>query len=126
MKFNLNTIILFVWDVDKQAAFYTGAFQFEVVEEIKAEWVLLRSGHSNIGLHKIGTSYHKKQTAGARPENNTKIVFEVDEEIIKVREWLISKGALMKTPGSFTNANQLFCDGEDPEGNVFQLVQKIN
>ncbi|PUZ23028.1 hypothetical protein DCC81_21725 [Chitinophaga parva] len=124
MKFNLNTIILFVHDVDKQAAFYIGAFQFEVVEEIKSEWVLLKSGSCKIGLHKIGPSYQRKQTETVQSESNTKIVFEVDEEITKARDWLISKGALMKEPRSFVNDGQLFCDGEDPEGNIFQLMQR--
>jgi catechol-2,3-dioxygenase len=122
MQLNLDSIILFVQNVEKLKSFYAGILNLVIVEEIKSEWLLLKAGHCNIGLHKIGEQYNTKEEY--KFDNNTKIVFEVDKDINKVREHLLSKNVPMKEVKTFDNYDYWLCDGEDPEGNVFQLKQR--
>jgi len=124
MKLNLDTIIIFVQNVDKLKAFYVDIFKLEIVEQAGSEWLLLKAGNCNIGLHKIGQQYLDMGQDDFKFDNNTKIVFELDENIYDIRESLIKQGVLLKEVVSFENYDFLLCDGEDPEGNVFQLKQK--
>ena len=57
MPFNLNSIILFVQNVEVLKNFYIQNFHLEVTEEIPAEWVVLKSGTCSIALHKVGEAY---------------------------------------------------------------------
>lgn len=121
MKLNLNTIILFVQNVDKLRLFYVDIFGLEVIEETASQWLLLKAGNCNIGLHKIGEQYADANAATFKFDNNTKIVFETDEEIYALRENLLAKNVALKEIVTWDNYNYLMCDGEDPEGNVFQI-----
>ncbi|MBK0378417.1 VOC family protein [Mucilaginibacter segetis] len=114
----LSRIILFVHNVDKLTSFYTANFGLAVTEEIKGEWVVLNAGSLEIALHKAGNAYE------TGTENNTKLVFLTDA-LEQVRNNLLSNGAQMREVKSFEGINSLFCDGEDPEGNVFQLEQRL-
>ena len=124
MKLNLTTIILFVQDIEKLKQFYVNLLQLEVLEEIPSEWVLLQAGHCTIGLHQVGQQYlqHSEETSGT--ETNTKIVFETEEDLHVIREQLLSHHIPMREVKTFDNYGYWLCDGEDPEGNVFQLKQK--
>jgi catechol-2,3-dioxygenase len=124
MKLNLDTIILYVQNVEKLKFFYVDIFELEIVEEHQSIWVLLKAGDAKIGLHKIGDAYLDKTKPEFKFDNNTKIVFQIDEDINKIREQLIAKNVFMKAIKIFDNYDFLLCDGEDPEGNVFQLKQK--
>ena len=84
MKLNLDTIILYVQNIDQLKSFYINIFKLEKLEEYKSEWILLKAGHAKIGLHKIGDSYLDKSKGTFKLDNNTKIVFEVDEDITHV------------------------------------------
>lgn len=124
MKFSLETIILFVQDVEEVKLFYIDIFDLEIIEESKSEWVLLKAGNCKIGLHKIGQQYLEQNKGAFHIEGNTKIVFETDEDIYKVRARLLFKNVMIKEIKTFDGYDYLLCDGEDPEGNVFQLKQK--
>jgi catechol 2,3-dioxygenase-like lactoylglutathione lyase family enzyme len=124
MKLSLDTIILYVQNVDKLKSFYIDILKLEVVEEYQSLWLLLKVGNGKIGLHKIGDQYLDKDKGEFKFDNNTKIVFEVDEDINKVREQLLNQKVFMKEIKTFDNYDYWLCDGEDPEGNVFQLKQK--
>ncbi len=124
MNLNLDTIILFVQDVDSLKHFYTSILKLEVIEEIPSEWVLLNAGNAKIGLHKAGGQRTKNNEDARWSENNTKIVFEINEDVNKVREWLLTQHIVMKEIKSFENYDYWLCDGQDPEGNVFQLKQR--
>jgi catechol-2,3-dioxygenase len=124
MKFNLDTIIFYVQNVDRLKAFYTGVLKLEVIEEYYSQWTLLNAGNSKLGLHKMGDQYLDKIKDGYKFDNNAKIVFEIEEDINKVREWLLDQNVFMKEIKTFDNYDYWLCDGEDPEGNVFQLKQK--
>lgn len=124
MKLRLETIIIFVQNVDKLKTFYADILKLEVIEESKDQWLLLRAGSCNIGLHKIGEEYLDVNQKDFKFDNNTKIVFELDEDIHQVRQQLIKYNVLIKEVRTFENYDYWICDGEDPEGNVFQLKQK--
>jgi catechol 2,3-dioxygenase-like lactoylglutathione lyase family enzyme len=124
MKLNLDTIIIFGQNIDKLKAFYVGILKLEVIEEFQSEWLLIRAGFCNIGLHKVGEQFIDSNQDSFKFDNNTKIIFEIDEDIYNIREQLLASNISMKDVKSFDNYPFLLCDGEDPEGNIFQLKQK--
>ncbi|SHF98420.1 VOC family protein [Pedobacter caeni] len=124
MKLNFETLIIFVQDIDKLKPFYVDVLKLEIMEEFKSEWLLLGSGNCKIGLHKIGDQYLEEGAAPFKFDNNTKVVFEIDEDIHRVRTTLLSEGVSMKEVTTFEGYDYLLCDGEDPEGNVFQIKQR--
>lgn len=124
MKLNLNSIILFVQDVDKLKSFYAGILQLQVVEEYASQWLLLQAGNCSIGLHKIGEQYATEGQEPYKFDNNTKIVFELEEDIHQTREKLLAQNVSLQEVKTFDNYDFWLCDGEDPEGNVFQLKQR--
>jgi predicted enzyme related to lactoylglutathione lyase len=124
MKLILDTIIIFVQDIGKLKNFYVGLLGLEIMEEKESTWLLLKAGKANIGLHKIGESYSNNDAQLSKTDSNTKIVFGVDEDMYKLREYLLSQNVAMKEVQTFPNYDFMVCDGQDPEGNVFQLKQR--
>ena len=124
MRFNLDTIIFYVQNVDRLKSFYTDILKLEIIEEYNSQWTLLGAGNSKIGLHKIGDQYLDKIKDGYKFDNNAKIVFEIEEDINILRKWLLDQNVIMKEIKTFDNYDYWLCDGEDPEGNVFQLKQR--
>jgi len=120
----LDTIILFINDVEHLKLFYRDVFNMEVIEEDGADWALLKAGSANIGLHRVGEDYINRYT-GSGAQSNTKIVFETAEDLRLVREQLLDKGVAMLGLQRFPGYKYLLCDGHDPEGNMFQIKQKI-
>ncbi len=124
MTVNLDAIILYVQDVDRLKTFYIDTFNMEVIEEHPPQWVLLKAGHGNLGLHKIGEQYLDKSKGSFKFDSNCKIVFDIQEDINKARDRLVSQNVAMREVKTFDNYDYWLCDGEDPEGNVFQLKKK--
>lgn len=124
IKASLDTIILYVQNVDRLKAFYTQIFNLAVIEEYGNVWALLDAGPANIGLHQIGERYLKDIKPGFKFDNNTKIVFEIDGNINDARTELTSQNIPMREIKTFDDYDFWLCDGEDPEGNVFQLKQR--
>jgi predicted enzyme related to lactoylglutathione lyase len=123
MKLTISMIILFVKDINNLKKFYTENLQLELEEEIPSQWVVLSAGSCQIGLHQIGPGYLATAANESNCESNTKIVFELDEDISSVRARLVKDNIQVREIKSFDNYPYLLCDGEDPEGNVFQLRQ---
>ncbi len=123
MKLNFNTVILYVQEVNLLKAFYKDVLHLEVIEEDPI-WVLLKAGSGYIGLHKMGDQYRDKIAAGYQFDNNTKIVFEISEDIDTVRTQLLAQNVAMRQIKTFPDYDYWLCDGTDPEGNVFQLKQQ--
>lgn len=124
MQIALYRIILFGQNIVKLKDFYIENFGFSLVEEIKDEWVVLKAEQMEIAFHKIGAAY---QTAGEfKATSNTKLVFRVETDLADLRERLIGNGVLLGEIKSFEGINSWFCDGEDPEGNVFQLEERVD
>ena len=95
-----------------------------MLEEIPGQWVLLNAGACTIGLHKVGKAYEPAPGVLFKAESNTKTVFELEADIAGMREVLLKANISIGDIKSYDNYDYLLCDGEDPEGNVFQLKQR--
>jgi len=118
----LDRIILFGNDIKGLKDFYQSIFKLVLIEEIENEWVVFKAGLIELALHRIGSEYYNDSNFKA--ERNIKLVFTITKEMASFRAELIEKGVQMKEIKSFEGIDFLFCDGEDIEGNVFQLSQK--
>ncbi len=97
-------------------------FALDLVEEIDGEWVVLQGGAVELALHRAGTPFPAaNRSAGAT--SNAKIVFSIPEDIGAMRERMIAAGVVMRGVKRYDGFPYLLCDGQDPEGNVFQLMQ---
>ncbi|MCJ0742992.1 VOC family protein [Pedobacter montanisoli] len=124
MKFKLDSVILYVQNVERLKTFYTEILKLQILEEDLPIWVLLSAGAFKIGLHKMGETYADQIKEGYKFDNNTKLVFEIEDDIHKVRTHLLEQGVAMRAIKTYDDYAYLLCDGEDPEGNVFQLKQQ--
>ncbi len=118
----LSRIILFGNDIPGLKQFYQSVFNLQLVEETADEWLVFKAGAMEIAFHRIGKAF--RNDLPFRAESNTKLVFNINDDLYEFRKILIAKGVKMNTIKSFEGIDFLFCDGEDIEGNVFQLSQK--
>jgi hypothetical protein len=121
MTFSLNRIMLFVHNVELLKRFYQENFHFELKEEIKDEWVVLQSGDCELALHRSGLPSEANRDPNAT--NNVKLIFETTTGLPQLRETFLRKNIHMREIKTFPGFPNPSCDGQDPEGNVFQLVQ---
>ena len=119
----LTRIILYVQDVDRLASFYRDAFGLAIVEEIKGEWAVLQAGACELALHRVGRPYRVPDASSWKVESNAKLVLTVDRDLEDLRAELVAKGVPMRQIKAYPGLTGPLCDGEDPEGNVFQLAQ---
>lgn len=126
MNISLNRIIIFGKDVEGLKDFYMQHFNFKLLEEISSEWVVLSVGQTEIAFHKIGIDFINESDNPFRVDSNAKLVFNVDSDLTAFCAGLMQQGVVLRDIKSFPGFNYLLCDGEDPEGNVFQLSQKLN
>lgn len=124
MKLKLDSIILYVQNVERLKIFYTEILKLKVLEEYLPVWVLLSAGMFKIGLHKMGEAYAAQIKEGYKFDNNAKLIFEIENDIHKIRTYLLEQGVAMREIKTYDGYGYLLCDGEDPEGNVFQLKQQ--
>jgi predicted enzyme related to lactoylglutathione lyase len=122
MDFSLCRLILYVQDVTVLSSFYQQHFGLSCIGSIPGEWIVLQSGSFELALHLAGPGY--RGTAPG-PGNNAKIVFETKKDLALLRERFIAEGIVMGTIKSYGGFDYNLLDGTDPEGNVFQLMQKI-
>jgi len=123
MHLKLDSIMLFVADFELMKHFYHHVFGFSILEEIPSEWILFSAGNAKIGLHKIGADY-TDQSNSSFTESNTKIIFETDEDIHQIHTMLLTKGVAVQAITSYSHYPYLLFTGQDPEGNVFQVIRK--
>jgi catechol 2,3-dioxygenase-like lactoylglutathione lyase family enzyme len=119
----LRRAMLFVKDIERMKAFYRDALQLrELPERAQDGWVELDAGGVSLALHAIPPQYAEsiviETPPRAREAAATKLVFEVDD-LAAALQRLAQHGASMREPWAFGG-----CDGLDPEGNVFQVVQR--
>ncbi len=121
MSISLSRLILYVRDVELLKAFYQTHFGFAVTESIENEWAVLQAGPTEIAFHRVGEAYRDQPAHGNM--SNAKMVFSLASGITELREKLLTEGVRMRDLKRYDGFPQLMCDGEDPEGNVFQLSQ---
>ena len=114
---DLMEVILYVEDMNAQAAFYSHKLGFEItypqgIDNFADQmWVTLNTGSCTLALHGGG----KRRFGTDAP----KIVFRVDD-ILAAREELTNRGVELgevrsAAPGVWV------CDGKDPEGNKISI-----
>jgi predicted enzyme related to lactoylglutathione lyase len=123
MSIQLNRIILFCENVETLKHFYQHFFSFPLLEEIPGEWAVLKAGPAEIAFHRMGEAYRNHTNQSFKAVTNTKLVFQLGADISAFRTQLAEKKIPMGEIKSFPGYPYLLCDGEDPEGNVFQLSQ---
>ncbi|WP_408505377.1 VOC family protein [Paraburkholderia sediminicola] len=121
MSVSMTRLILYVRDVALLKSFYQTHFDLAVTEDTEGEWVVLKAGEVEIALHRIGEPYRDRPPGPNT--SNSKIVFSVLSGLPELREKLVNAGVPMRNLKRYNGFTQLMCDGEDPEGNVFQLSQ---
>jgi len=123
MNLSLTRVILYVQDVRRLRDFYRDALKLSVVEEIEGEWAVLKAGACQLALHRVGKPYRVADPSAWKVESNAKLVMTVERDLEELRAELIGKGVAMGRIKSYPPLTGPLCDGEDPEGNVFQLAQ---
>lgn len=117
-----SRLILYSKDVEELKNFYQQHFGFLLVEEIKDEWIVLKAGQIQLALHRVGKEYEGFNSTYVA-QSNAKMVFTINSDIHQFRDKLIAGKVSMRKVRSYSGFNYLLCDGTDPEGNVFQLMQ---
>lgn len=120
----LNRVILYVQDVARLAEFYRDMFALPLVESIEGEWAVFDVGPCQLALHRVGPPYRVADPAEFKAQSNTKLVLSVERPLAAMREELLAKGVPMRELKTYPGLTGLLCDGEDPEGNVFQLAEQ--
>lgn len=121
MQAILSGIIIFCTDVKKLTGFYEKHFGLTIAEDISEDWAVLKSGNLELAFHKIGEEYRESSDENFVVYSNTKLVFEITEGFEGLREKILEDNVELGEPRTFAGINGIFCDGKDPEGNVFQL-----
>src|SRR5262249_16381005 len=117
-------IIIFCSDVTKLVRFYQDNFGLTVTGDPSKEWTVMNAGSIEIAFHKIAEQF-LPITGDFKVDTNVKLVFETDTDIHSFRGKLLGNKVDIKEVKQFAGADYVVCDGRDPEGNVFQLMQKI-
>jgi len=114
MQLEMKRIILFVRDMDAMAAFYQNQLGLAVRDKPhEPGWLELDTGACTLALHSGGEPNEARRSP--------KIVF-ASTDVAATRNELVKQGARVapiRTFGGFE-----FCEGKDPEGNLFQVSNR--
>jgi predicted enzyme related to lactoylglutathione lyase len=114
MHLRLKRIILFVMDIEAVTAFYRDVLGLHLKgAQHDAGWVEFETGACTLALH--------RGTSTLAPRRSPKIVFAASD-VAATRAQLIARGAKLGAVKAFDDIQ--FCDGKDPEGNVFQISSR--
>lgn len=120
---DISRIIIFCDDLGQLSRFYVDVLGLRPVGEATAEWSCFEAGAVQLCLHAIPAEYRGDGTDGypKREDSYTKFCFRsADVEADRAR--LLDVGVRM---GEIFRFGELsFCDGADPEGNIFQISSR--
>lgn len=120
-------VILFAKDMKTMLAFYESVLGLErlFAPDDSEDFVSLDAGGIQISLHKIPQRYAKNieivDPPFPREQTPMKVAFRVSD-VDEFRKRLESRGVQVRKiqkAGSIS-----FCDGTDPEGNIFQISDR--
>ena len=111
MEFAIVGITLFTSEMEKMAAFYRDVLGLKLVEDTPG-WKRFDAGNCRLALHK------GKSRVGARPP---KIGFYA-KDVAKAKTWLEARGAKLGKIHAFEKI--AFCNGKDPDGNVYAITNR--
>jgi len=116
----MTQTIVFVEDVARMQAFYHGTLGLPVITA-EPGWVRLDAGGVVLALHAIKPGPALPEPAPERADSYLKLCFHVDD-VDSARGALVAAGIRMREPHRYGDV--AFCDGLDPEGNVFQITTR--
>jgi catechol 2,3-dioxygenase-like lactoylglutathione lyase family enzyme len=116
----LVQVIVFTADVARLRDFYTGALGLGVLEDSPG-WCRLDAGGCVLALHALPKEPMPPDPAPAREDSYLKIGFHT-EDVDARRAELAARGVRMRDVHRFGDLT--FCDGLDPDGNVFQITSR--
>lgn len=114
----LAQLILFSGDVPRLRDFYVGVLGCGVVSE-EPGWIRLDAGGVVLALHALRGE--PAASGGPREDSYWKPCFHADD-VAATRERLIGAGVAMGEVVRFGEV--AYCDGADPDGNVFQITSR--
>jgi len=122
----LSQAILFARDMARMVAFYGDALGLPILEgTAEAGWVRFDAGGCAVALHAIpaaiAAGIEIEDPPRARGETPIKLAFHVDD-VDAARARLVARGVPMREARRWDGV--AFCDGLDPEGNVFQITTR--
>lgn len=112
--------IVFVGDVARMQAFYQGALGLPVITA-EPGWVQLDAGGVILALHATKPGPRLPDPPPERVDSCIKLCFHVDD-VDAARAALVAAGVRMREVHRYSGI--AFCDGIDPEGNVFQITTR--
>jgi predicted enzyme related to lactoylglutathione lyase len=110
----LSRVIIFTGDVKTLVDFYISHFDLALVGEFDAGWTELNAGGCNLAFHK----FSEKLDGG---DNGIKFVFAASDV---AAEKARLEGLGVKMTRIFTFGQIQMCDGQDPDGNRFQISSR--
>lgn len=118
----LAQVILFTEDVPRLAAFYRDAIGLPELDGSAASGFLrLDAGACALALHALSPATPPRDEPAPRLDSWIKVCFHVDD-IDGARAALVARGAAMRDVHRYEGV--AFCDGVDPDGNVFQITTR--
>lgn len=115
MRLEMKRVILFVRDIEAVGAFYQNQLGLPVKDKpSEPGWLELDTGACTLALHSGGETNESPRSP--------KIVF-ASTDVDLTRSELISRGARVAPVRTFGGLE--FCEGKDPEGNLFQISNRI-
>jgi catechol 2,3-dioxygenase-like lactoylglutathione lyase family enzyme len=120
MRMRMAQTIVFVTDVARMQAFYQGTLGLPVIAA-EPGWVQLDAGGVIFALHAIRSGSKLPDPPPERVDSPIKLCFHVDD-VDAARTALVTAGVRMRDVHRYGGV--AFCDGIDPEGNVFQITTR--
>ena len=111
---DVSRVIIFTPNVKRLVDFYVRCFALSQVGEANEHWTELSAGGCNIALHKIDEH-------GTGRDGWIKIVFAA-EDVPAEKARLERAGVNMLAVKTFGDIQM--CDGNDPDGNYFQISSR--
>jgi predicted enzyme related to lactoylglutathione lyase len=123
LAMKLGQVMVFAKDLDRMRRFYESGFGLTAITEEADGWVRFATGGASFALHAIPVDIARgiaiAEPPAPRADTAIKFTFHVDD-VDAVRAHLAAHGAVMREPRTW--GGRTFCDGVDPEGNVFQIA----
>ena len=121
----LGRVMLYAKDINRMVAFYRDILGFAVLPSRydPAEFVVLDAGSAQLCLHQIPDVIARNMNIADPAEPRSKVpvkIMYVIEDVASMRESLLARGVQMGELQNFTPL--VYCDGQDPEGNIFQIT----
>ncbi len=122
MKTEFSRLILFVDDIDRMSDFYGGVLGLDKLDGGDSGFVCFSAGAGQVCLHSLPPQYRtSSEEYPKREDTHVKFVFSSDD-IERDRQFLLEKGIRMGDKVRYGLVE--FCDGADPEGNIFQISSR--